>query len=144
MARADARSLTYQQLLKLSDNPDLVVVDLRSTTEDATRIGALLPDTRVVAPLGYQRVDRQARSRERTPEGLPERAVPRWLKSQPLREGAFYVLIDDGDGLESEVVARRMAGRGLTRVFVLAGGERALKSRGESVQVTRTVGGGVK
>ena len=32
-----------------------------------------------------------------------------------------YVLIDDGDGRASEKLAKRLAGRGIGRVFVLAG-----------------------
>lgn len=143
LSAATTPGVTYQEFLKLADDPDLVVVDLRGATRLAeadalTDLGVLLPDTRIVEPLGYERMDMGVQAQQKTREGLAVRTVPRWLKSQQLGEGALYVLVDNGDGRESEKVARRLAGRGLSRVFVLTGGERALKSRGEVKQVTRS------
>ncbi len=133
-------SLSYEDLLKLALDPDLVVVDLREADEDTlTDLNALLPNARILAPHTFGR--REMKRSLHTKEGLDHQGVrkrhsPRWLRGQALDESGLYVLIDAGDGRMSERVARRMAARGLNRVYVLIGGERILQSNGKSGSLT--------
>jgi rhodanese-related sulfurtransferase len=143
---ATTPTLSYDQLLKVANDPDLVVVDLReSDAQDLTDLNALLPNTRIVAPLAYER--HEMKQSLHTAEGLDHQGVrkrdtPHWLRGQSFNAAGFYVLIDAGDGRMSERVARRLSARGVKRVFVLLGGERVLQTAGEPGVITRTRSGG--
>jgi len=146
---AEIPGLTWQQLMQMASDPDLVLVDLRHSdgtgeavaTASLTDLATLLPEARVIEPLAFERTEMRqkfesARGLDR--QGLRERSVPRWLKGQGMNRDGLYVLIDSGDGRLSEQVARRLSVRGMKRVFVLLGGERALRAGGDPAIVTRT------
>lgn len=134
--------ISYDELLKVANEPKLVVVDLRGSDGGAlTDLGALLPNARIVAPLRFERIemDRSLNTRAGLDhQGVRKRGAPRWLQGQTLDESGLYVLVDAGDGLMSERVARRMTARGLKRVYTLTGGERILQSGGVFDVVTQT------
>lgn len=148
--RTSTPAMTWQQLMVLVDDPELVVIDLRHAprrkhtkpvTEQAelTDLAALLPNARIVAPVREQRramkrEQQSARGLDR--QGVRKRHVPDWLRGQNLNADGLYVLVDLGDGRLSERVARRMRARGLKRVYMLIGGERTLASGGESESMT--------
>ncbi len=135
-------SVTYDQLLKLADEPDLVLVDLRKAEDDTlTDLDLLLPNVHIIAPRTFER--REMKRSLHTDEGLDHQGVrkrgsPNWLRDESFDESSLYALIDGGDGRMSERVARRMAARGLKRVYVLLGGERILQANGEPASVTVT------
>ena len=151
-ANAHPPGVTWKQLMLLADGPDLVVLDLRHAPRHKgagpvpdqpvlTDLAALLPNARIVAPLAderqkMKRTQHSAQGLDR--HGVRKRSVPRWLRGQDLDADSIYVLVDAGDGRLSERVARRLAARGLKRVYLLLGGERTLVSRGEPELITRS------
>lgn len=134
--------MTYAELLNLADSNDLVLIDLRSgSAADAlTDLRMLLPKSRIIEPSQVERTAMQAQAGNMSPQGTPVKSVPRWLKKQGLGNNAMYVLVDDGDGRQTDLVSQRLRVRGLSRVFVLTGGEMALRSRGQVEEVTTTSG----
>lgn len=140
---AGPQQLTYDQLAGLREASDVVVVDLRSEAANGalTDVSILLPNARLIAPRRDEQVAMRVEAARRTPRGEPERDAPAWLKRHTMPAGLLYVLLDDGDGLRTDVVAPRLRARGLRRVFVLTGGELALRSGGQAEIVTQRAEG---
>jgi rhodanese-related sulfurtransferase len=135
-------SVTYAELLALANSDDLVIIDLRSVAEGTalTDLRKLLPNSRIIEPSLTERAAMRIQAENKTRRGVPNRAVPQWLKHQGLGDNVMYVLVDDGDGRQTELVFQRLHVRGLTRVFVLTGGEMALRSHGLAEEITTTSG----
>lgn len=109
---AGYRPLTYQQVVVLHQtDSDLVLIDLRDgALADLEDLSEHFPGVQILG--GFQ------------PDNLSS--------------DSLYILIDNGDGDAAERAARRAAGRGITRVGILAGGELAVRDRGEVGSETRT------
>ena len=119
--------LSYEELEKVVEaNPDIVLVDLRSTPEQG-KTNSTLTDLSVVFPgLNTIRLHRKLRS-----DGKE------WDISTVTRRGAkdtqyrwLYILIDDGDG-EAEKAARILKAAGIKRAAILTGGEQILRRGGK-------------
>jgi rhodanese-related sulfurtransferase len=134
------QTLTYADLLKLAAGDELTVIDLRAGTEETplTEIRDIAPRARFVEPSPLERAAMRAENGE---SAARRESVPDWLKGHALGEAGVYVVVDDGDAVRSEVVARLLRARGISRAFVLAGGELALRSRGRATEVTQKGGG---
>ena len=118
--------LSYEELEKVVEaNPDIVLVDLRSTPEQG-KTNSTLTDLSAMFPgLNTIRLHRKLQSagKEWDISTVTRRVGKdthyRWL----------YILIDDGDG-EAEKAARSLKAAGIKRVAILTGGEQILRRGG--------------
>ncbi len=123
------RNLTYQELGKMADRHDvLLLVDLRMGTEQET-LAEHFPNLRVYDPIDITRED------------VSKVEVSSYiLQTIPKDNREVLILIDDGNGF-SEKVADKLHAAGTKRVAILAGGEQALRVRGEFSEEVRNSGG---
>jgi rhodanese-related sulfurtransferase len=131
------RFISYENFQKAAkENPDLVVIDLRSRPRYRTGSASGAPDTETerITDLAqkFPQVD-LIRPGGREPSADKKRtyALDALIREKGTRSGRLYVLIDDGDGTAEEA-AHRLKAAGIRRVVILAGGEEALRTEGRS------------
>lgn len=127
--------VTIDDLSRIAEqNPDVVLLDLRPPQESDRHgvdsgidLERKFPKRKTVRP-DHSRWRKYREGRIGAGELLHQRS----LSKKPL-----YVVIDEGDGAKAEAVARRLRGRGIRRIAILAGGDNALRPDGGPGTKTR-------
>ncbi len=120
LSSRNIRNLSYRQLLKLSQRSEtLALVDLR-IGEPQESLAVHFPNVRVYDPI------------DRVQSGDKKLKVSSYiLKAIPKTNLEILILIDDGNGF-AEKVSDKLYAAGTRRLAILAGGELALRVRGEA------------
>jgi rhodanese-related sulfurtransferase len=126
---SQTKSVTYQELLKMSKRYDaLVLVDLRMGEEQES-LAEHFPNVRVYDPI------------DTIADDVTNVVVSSYiLETIPKTNRKVLILIDDGNGF-SERVSDKLHAAGTKRLAILVGGEQALRTRGVMTEVTRNTGG---
>ena len=112
--------LSYDEFEKVAaGNPDIVLVDLRSPSNNLTDLSEAFPGLNTI------RLNRKLQSTGK--EWDISRVTLTGGKDTHYRR--LYVLIDDGDG-EAGKVAHRLKAAGIKRMAILTGGEQILRRGG--------------
>jgi rhodanese-related sulfurtransferase len=122
---SQVKNLTYQELRKMTQRNDvLLLVDLRVGTRQES-LAEHFPGTRVYDPIASVRQD------------VTNVEVSSYiLETIPKDNRQVLILIDDGNGF-AEKVADKLHAAGTARLAILAGGEQALRVRGEISEQVR-------
>jgi rhodanese-related sulfurtransferase len=126
---SQVKNLTYQELRKMTDRNDvLLLVDLRMGMQQEL-LAEHFPRTRVYDPI------------DTTQDDVTNMKVSSYiLQTLPKNNRKVLILIDDGNGF-AEKVADKLHAAGTKRLAILAGGEQALRVRGEISEDVRNSGG---
>jgi rhodanese-related sulfurtransferase len=136
------RFISYEDFQKAAaENPDLVLIDLRSGSlhRSGSASGELDTEAERITDLSqkFPRADLvRLRGKEPSSDKKPGHSLDRLLRGKGTHHDHLYVLIDDGDG-SAEEVAHRLKSAGVRRVVILAGGEQALRTEGRADRKVR-------
>lgn len=125
--------ISYSKLHNLAQRPgSLILLDLRMGKQ-LESLESHFPDIRIHDAVNAQRddVSNSNAGRDKVNRGI--------LAGIPKQNKKALILIDDGNGL-SEKVAEKLHAAGVKRLAILTGGERALRTRGESTEEVRRLG----
>ena len=128
LSARQSRSLTYQQLQKMSGRYDeLLLVDLRMGQQQES-LAEHFPNILVYDPIDT--VQKEVANPE---------VSSYLLETIPKDNQKVLILIDDGNGFSEKVSDKLHAAR-IKRLAILVGGEKALRTRGETIEEVRESG----